>query len=975
MATEMTRPQAGSRTDAHRLPPRSGEVIDRGARVAFTFDGRDYTGYEGDTIASAMAASGVRVFSRSFKYHRPRGLLCCAGQCPNCLVQIGDEPNVRACTRRVETGMAVCSQNAQPSLDRDLLSLTQLAAPLMPVGFYYKTFIRPAALWPSYERVLRRAAGLGKVDLASRPGAFDKEYLHADVAVVGGGPSGMAAAVGAAEQGASVALFDVEPSLGGRLRYSRSRSGGFASLRSSVANRPDVDVYTDTSVLGWYQDNWLAAVKGSRLFKIRAKSVVVATGAIEMPLLFDNNDLPGVMLGSAAQRLAHLYGVKPGERALVLTANDDGWDVAVDLAEAGIDVAAVVDERHSCSSSAAKALISRGVPAYFRHTILEAVGSKRVRAARVARIDPLGEADRSATRNLPCDLVVVSMGWTPDLALFHMAGGKSVYDEQRSEHRATDAPEGMFVAGRAAGAGTAACAMEEGRIAGKSAAAFLGFGDGPTASEVSDLHARKAGEPVRTSGRTIVPGRKKRFLCYCEDVTDVDLQTAIVEGYDSLELLKRYSTISMGPCQGRMCSMNTVRLCARANGTHVQETGKTTSRPPVAPVTLGALAGQNMEPVQVSPVHQWHLDRGAGMMVAGLWLRPEDYGDPVAEVKAVRERVGLMDVSTLGKIQLTGSGVPELLERLYVNQWRKLGVGRVRYGVMCNDEGVVIDDGVCARVQEDEWYMSTTSTGATTVFEWIQWWAQSGWGDGVHAVNLTDSYAAFNLAGPRSREVLQLLTDRDLGNPKFPYMRVRSTRVAGVLCRVLRIGFTGELSYEIHCPASFGMHVWEALMAAGKEFDVAPFGVEAQRVLRLEKAHIIVGQDTDALTDPFSANMEWVVKLNKRDFLGKPMLTRMSERGTAQRLVGFRMARPDLVPEEGLQAVCRDGNGRQEIIGWLTSCRFSPALGETIGLCWLPANVAAEAGTPFQIRRGGELEEAYVHHGPFYDPAGERLQM
>ena len=791
MAIEsMTRAVPGTGPD--RLPPQCGEVIDRGTPVAFTFDGQAYTGYTGDTIASALRAAGVRVLSRSFKYHRPRGLLCCAGQCPNCLVQIGDEPNVRACTRHVEAGMAVRSQNAQPSLDRDLLSLTRLAAPLMPVGFYYKTFIRPAVLWPSYERVLRRAAGLGTVDLASRPDGNDKEYLHTSVVVVGGGPSGMAAAVAAAEEGARVALFEVEPFLGGRLRFSPSQAGCLEELRASVANRPDIAVYTGTAVVGWYQDNWLAAVKGSRLFKIRAESVVVATGAIEMPLLFDNNDLPGVMLGGASQRLIHLYGVKPGERALVVTANDDGWDVAADLVEAGIEISAVVDERFTCSSSVADELISRGVPAFFRHTILEAVGSKRVRAARVARIDPLGEADRSVARNLECDLIVVSVGWTPDLALFYMAGGASEYDEQRSEPHPTDAPRGMFAAGRAAGAHTAECALDEGRIAGRRAAASSGFGDGPDGSDVSDLLARKADEPVRTSARTLVPGRKKRFLCYCEDVTDVDLQTAIVEGYDSLELLKRYSTISMGPCQGRMCSMNTVHLCARANGKQVQETGKTTSRPPVTPVTLGALAGQNMEPVQVSPAHQWHLDQGARMMVAGLWLRPEDYGDATAEVKAVRERVGLMDVSTLGKIQLTGPGVPELLERLYVNQWRKLGVGRVRYGVMCNDEGVVMDDGVCARIQENEWYMCTTSTGATAVFEWIQWWAQSGWGNGVHVVNLTDSYAAFNLAGPRSREVLQRLTNRDLGSRKFPYMRVRSTRVAGVLCRVLRIGFTGN---------------------------------------------------------------------------------------------------------------------------------------------------------------------------------------
>ncbi len=962
-------------TGPNRLPPQSGEVIDRGARVAFTFDGRAFAGYAGDTIASALAAAGVQVYSRSFKYHRPRGLLCCAGQCPNCLVQIGDEPNVRSCTRRVEAGMAVRSQNARPSLDRDFLSLTQLAAPLMPVGFYYKTFIRPTALWPSYEHVLRRAAGLGKVDLTSRPDSYDKEYLHVDVAVVGGGPSGMGAAVAAAEQGARVALFDVEPSLGGRLRFSPSHAGLLQTLRASVARRSDIAVHTNTAVVGWYQDNWLAAVAGSRLFKIRAKSVVIAAGVIENPLLFDHNDLPGVMLGSAAQRLIHLYGVKPGERALVVTANDDGWDVAADLAEADIDIAAVVDERHSCPSPVAGELISHGVPAFFRHTILEAVGSKRVQAAMVARIDPLGEADRSAARNLDCDLIVVSVGWTPDLALFHMAGGGSIYDERRSEPQAAGAPEGMFVAGRAAGAHTAACALNEGQMVGRSAAASSGFGDVPGESVVSALASEKAEEPVRTSARTMVPGKKKRFLCYCEDVTDVDLQTAIVEGYDSLELLKRYSTISMGPCQGRMCSMNTVHLCARANGIRVQETGKTTSRPPVVPVTLGALAGQNMEPVQVSPAHQWHLNHGAKLMVAGLWLRPEDYGDAAAEVKAVRERVGLMDVSTLGKIQLTGPGVPDLLEKLYVNQWRKLGVGRVRYGVMCNDEGVVMDDGVCARIQENEWYMCTTSTGAASVFEWIQWWAQSGWGDGVHVANLTEAYAAFNLAGPRSRDVLQNLTDRDLSHGKFPYMRVRSTRVAGALCRVLRIGFTGELSYEIHCPASYGMHVWQALMAAGEEFGIAPFGVEAQRVLRLEKAHIIVGQDTDALTNPISANMAWAVKFNKRDFLGKPMLTRISDRETEQRLVGFKMARRDVVPEEGLQAVRPDAKGKQEIIGWLTSCRFSPVLEETIGLCWLSACLAAEAGTPFQIRRDGELEDAYVHHGPFYDPKGERLQM
>ncbi|MEK9136679.1 MAG: (2Fe-2S)-binding protein, partial [Bacteroidota bacterium] len=372
-------------------------------------------------------------------------------------------------------------------------------------------------------------------------------------------------------------------------------------------------------------------------------------------------------------------------------------------------------------------------------------------------------------------------------------------------------------------------------------------------------------ESRRTSNRISVPGKKKRFLCYCEDVTDRDLETAIAEGYNSIELLKRYSTISMGPCQGKMCSMNTIHLCARANGWTVQETGTTTARPPITPVSLGVLAGQNMEPVQVSPIHEWHLARGAKMMVAGLWLRPEHYGDATAEVQAVRERVGVIDVSTLGKLQLTGPGVPALLERIYVNQWRKLGVGRVRYGVMCNDEGVVLDDGVCAHLADEEWYMSTTSSGATGIFEWLGWWLQSGWGEGIHLTNLTEAFSAFNLAGPQARSVLQKLTGHatraypyiDLSNDAFPYMHIRTADVAGVPCRTLRIGFTGELSYEIHCPSGYALHLWEALMAAGEEFGIAPFGGEAQRVLRLEKAHIIVGQDTNALSDPFSANMEW----------------------------------------------------------------------------------------------------------------------
>ena len=972
--------QATLKTTPNRLHPKQGEAIDRSTTIRFTFDGVEYTAHPGDTVASALTAAGVKVLSRSFKYHRPRGLLCCAGHCPNCLVQIGDEPNVRACVRPVEAGMDVRAQNVWPSLNRDLLSLTQLGSRFMPVGFYYKTFIRPQKLWPLYEHTLRHAAGLGEVDLNTPPGEFDKQYLHTDVVVVGGGPAGISAALGAAEAGAQVLLFDENSALGGHLRFTvplepssaTQASTDLPELLEAIGRHSNITVLTDTSVLGWYQDNWLCAVKGSRLFKIRTKSMVVATGAYETPLIFDNNDLPGVMLGSAVQRLLHLFGVLPGKQVAIVTANEDGWDLAADLQSLGVNVAAIVDERdhNACSSPYRDGLANAGIPVFYRHTILEAIGSGTVRGAKIARLNERGDISPATTQSLQCDLIVTSMGWTPATELAYMAGGKSEYSEDRGEMLPAFTPPGIYVAGRAAGIHAVDSQIDAAQQTGLNAAAFAGFGE----YDDSTAQSFHVSEPRRTSERVCIPGKKKRFVCYCEDVTDEDVETAIAEGYDSIELLKRYSTISMGPCQGAMCSMNTIHLCARANGWAVQETGTTTARPPATPVTLGALAGQNMEPVQTTPIHQWHLDHGASMMVAGLWLRPNHYGDPAVEAVGVRERVGLIDVSPLGKLQLTGPGVPELLERIYTNQWRDLRVGRVRYGVMCNDEGVVLNDGVCAHLREDTWYMTTTSTGATTIFEWLQWWLQSGWGEGVHLTDLTDTYSAFNLAGPQSRAVLEKLTERNLANKAFPYMRIRSAKIADVTCRLLRIGFTGELSYEVHCPSGYALHVWEALMDAGREFGIVPFGVEAQRILRLEKAHIIVGQDTDAMSDPLSANMAWAVKLNKPDFLGKPSLMRIFAEGPKQLLVGFKMVDPDVVPAEGLQIVASEADGRLEIIGWVTSSRFSPTLEEGIGLCWLPADIASQNGESFTIRMDGYLKEARVHHGAFYDPDGERLR-
>ncbi|MGQ0602169.1 MAG: 2Fe-2S iron-sulfur cluster-binding protein [Anaerolineales bacterium] len=955
-------------THLRRTTPQAGEVIDRATTVKFTFDGKEYTAHPGDTIASALAAAGVKTFSRSFKYHRPRGLMCCSGHCPNCMVQVADEPDVRACRTPVEPGMAVTHQNAWPSLELDAMATTQLGDRFLPVGFYYKTFIHPKSAWPMYERVLRNAAGLGVINPETHQDHGSKQFLHCEVAVIGGGPAGMSAALAAAECGAQVMLFDENDSLGGHLRYS-GESERLKELKAAVAQQPNITVYSDTTVLGWFQDNWLPAMRGNRLYKIRAQSVIVATGAYEQPLVFDNNDLPGVMLGSGVQRLLKQYGVLPGRRAVVVTANDDGWNVAADLQAGGIEIGAIVDERErdACQSPHRDKLSGEAV-VYWKHTIAEARGESYVRAAYVAPINGAGAAQR-----IDCDLIAVSVGWTPVLDIVHQSGGKTVYDEKRGEilPKRERLPANVFVAGRAAGTHGESAQLAHGRSAGHGAASFLGKGAAPAEA------GSQPAEAPRTSTRVLVPGRKKRFVCFCEDVTDKDIKTAIAEGYDSLELLKRYATTTMGPCQGKMCALNTIHLCARANGVGVPETGVTTSRQPYSSVKLETLAGQHMEPAQITPVHAWHTAHGAKMMLAGLWIRPLHYGDPVAEVKAVREHVGLIDVSTLGKLRFTGPGVGALLDKLYINAFKNLGVGRVRYGVMCTDEGVVLDDGVTARLSENEWYTTTTTSGAGALFENIQWWMQSGWGDGAHLADLTEQYSAFNLAGPRSRAVLQKLTAIDLTNETFPYMHIRAGEIAGVPCRVMRIGFTGELSYEIHVPSAQALPLWEALVEAGAEFGLAPFGVEAQRVLRLEKAHIIVSQDTDATTDPLSADLGWAVKLDKPDFLGKRSIMRIARDGPQQKLVGFQLARRGIVPEEGLQCVRLNGNGQAHIIGNVTSSRHSPTLNETIGLCWLPWEIAEQNGATFTIRMldGKAFEQARVHHGPFFDPEGKRLRM
>jgi sarcosine oxidase subunit alpha len=928
-----------------RLGVRPGEVIDRGMPLEFRWDGRPVTGLAGDTIVSALAAAGVAVFSRSLKYHRPRGVLTASFHDPGCLLQVDDEPNVRGAHRRLTAGMDVRPQNAWPSLRFDVKALNQAVGRFLGAGFYYRTFMKPERLWPAYEAVLKRFATGGVVPDRAPDAIYDKRYAHVDVMVAGGGPAGMAAAVAAAEAGARVMLVEEEPELGGHLRYGgKAELDLLGQLRRAVADQAAIEVLVDSVVAARYDDNWLAVLQRNhtvareRLIKARARTLVVAPGLIERPYVFAGNDLPGVMLSTGARRLINLWAVRPGERAVVFTANVEGEAAAADLDAAGVDVVRIVDARR---------------------------GGNVVRARGGSRLEAVELADGST---IGCDLLVTATGWTAPTSLLNMAGDRPVYDRRAARFVPGDRlRDGVLPAGGLAGDGSVDELIAHAGAVGRAAA---GRAAGQTVPPPPALPRAEHPELFRSTTHGLVD--------FSEDVSSKDLLAAAREGYDSVELLKRFTTVTMGAAQGKLETVNAVAILAEATGRTIDETGTTIWRPPYAPVSLGALAGRQFEPVRYSPMQPWHEAHGATPLVAGQWIRPDGYGDPAAEVRNVRRAVGIIDVTPLGKIDLRGPDVPKLLNLVYVNKWSKLAEGAVRYGVMCAEDGVVFDDGVTGHIGPDHYLMSTTSSGVESVLTFLEGLLAVDHPDWrIHLTPMTSEYASINIAGPNSRTLLGRLAENvDLSPEAFPYMHVRTATIAGVPNSLAwRIGFTGELSFEIHVPAASGLHVWEALLDRGADLGAAPFGVEAQRIMRLEKGHFIVGQDTDGLTQAFSAGLDWLVKLDKEDCIGLPELVWAKARIDAgetdrPRLVGLQPVDPTLVPPEGCQLV-----ESTTIVGRITSSRFSPTLERSIGLGFVAERLSA-AGTVVTVRLedGTTAPVTVMAHHAHFDPEGTRLR-
>ncbi|WP_372053306.1 sarcosine oxidase subunit alpha (plasmid) [Tistrella mobilis] len=994
-----------------RVPGRGR--VDYGRPVTFTFDGTSYQGLAGDTVASALLANGVHLVGRSFKYHRPRGVLTAGSEEPNALVGTRRgpgraEPNTRATVQELRAGLEVTSQNRYPNLKLDLGAINDRLHMLLPAGFYYKTFMWPKSFWGRfYEPVIRAAAGLGVSPTEPDPDSYASRYLHTDVLVVGAGPAGLAAALTAARAGRRVTLVDETAEAGGSLLSEpqavidgRPAWDWLAAALAELAGL-GVRVLTRTTAIGYYHQNMVglcqrltdhldapaAGQPRERLWRVRAGQVVLAQGALEKPLVFDGNDRPGVMLAGAAQTYLNRYGVRVGRRAVIVTSHDSAWYAAFDLADAGTAIAAIVDTRTIPPAALRAGAEARNIPVLAGHTVTGTSGRLRIRAVRV---NPVTAGRVGSATTLDCDCLLVSGGWTPSLHLFSHTKGSLVWDAAAQTFLPGTRTEACQIAGAARGLWGIAAALDDGAAMGAAAVRELGGDPASPRRHAVTGDRPGAGESLTELPTDRDPGRARAFVDYQNDVTAKDLRLAVREGMRSIEHVKRYTTNGMATDQGKLSNINGLNIAADALGRSQPEVGLTTFRPPYTPTTFGALAGyhrgDHFDAIRKTPIDGWAVDQGAVFEPVGLWRRARYFPQPgedmeaavARECRATRASLGIFDASTLGKIEVVGPDAVAFMNRMYSNAWNSLAPGRARYGLLLGDDGFIRDDGVIGRLSTDRFHVTTTTGGAARVLNMMEDYLQTEWPDlKVWLTSTTEHWATIALNGPNARTLLSPFVEGlDISDAAFPHMSVAECRVGGFPARLFRVSFTGELGFEVNVPARHGRALWEMLWAAGQRHGICAYGTETMHVLRAEKGYIIVGQDTDGTVTPFDAGLGWAVGQKKPDFVGKRGLQRPDLTAPGRRqLVGLLTRDGRTRLEEGAQIVLDPARPvPMKMVGHVTSSYQSATLGRPIALALLEGGHDRMGETVF-IPMPDRVIEAEVTGTVFYDPAGDRLKL
>ena len=987
--------------------------IDRNRTISFSFDGKHYSGHPGDTLASALLAQGVTLFGRSFKYHRPRGVLTAGIDEPNALVTVlrgkKRDANIPATQLEIYDGLVAESQNRFPSLAFDIGAANQLAGKVFSAGFYYKTFMGPVVgplrgtrFWMFCEWFIRRAAGLGRADHEPETARYQRMNAYCDVLVVGSGPAGLAAARAAAEQGKRVIVAELDPVAGGSAKWSSEIIAGkpapewAAGEAEALAEMDNVRLLTRTHVWGYYDGNTLAALERvgdhqsvatpgaphQRHWVIRAGTVVLATGAFERPIVFPGNDRPGVMLTGAAQRYAAEFGVLPGKRIAIFTNNDSAYAAAAELASAGATIAAVVDTRQVISAGARELAERAGGELLLGQAVSATSGGKALSGITVQQLDPVTGSASGAKRSISVDCLAVSGGWSPAIHLASQAGAAPKWNDDLQAFLPPDPAQPWLGAGAFSGDTNTADALRNGRNAGLKAA-----GGRASRAQVAKVEAPMLDPfPAPVFEIRTADGKGKALVDHQLDVTAEDVRLAHREGFLSVEHLKRYTTLGMATDQGKTSNVPGLAIMAEARGISIPETGTTRFRPPFAPVALGALAAErtgDVSPDRLTPMHDWHIERGAEMMPAGLWHRPRIYALPgetleqayVREAKTVRASVGMVDVSTLGKIAVQGPDAAEFLDRVYTNKFSTLAVGKARYGLMLREDGLVLDDGTTWRLGETDFLMTTTTAAAGKVMQHLECLLDVHWRDlKVALTSVSDQWAGAAISGPDARRVLErVVQGTKVDNETLPFMGIVYGEVDGAPVMICRLSFSGELAYEVYCGAGHGTHVWEALMAAGEPFGILPYGMEALGTLRIEKGHV-TGAEIDGRVTARDLYLDWMLS-KKKPFVGSAMMDREGLADEERiRLVGLISL--DGQPLGGGAHIV-EANSRaepNESIGHVTAFCYSPILAKYIALALVRGGKARHGQRAFvadPLRNRYGPVEIVSHH--FFDPEGSRM--